>query len=129
MKILQPENWKKPRGYVNGVALDGPGRWIVLAGQTGQNEDGSYPSSLAEQTGNAMRKICTLLTEAGAGPEHMVKLTWLLTSRDEYGASGAGIGEAWKQNFGRNFPPSTLVYVAGLVDVEAKVELEVTGFV
>mgnify|MGYP002718033421 CR=1 FL=1 len=67
--------------------------------------------------------------EAGAGPEHIVRLTWYLTSRSEYEAAGAGIGAAWKETLGRNFPPSTLLYIDGLVDQRAKVEIEVTAFV
>jgi hypothetical protein len=52
-----------------------------------------------------------------------------LTSRGEYEAAGPGIGAAWKETLGRNFPPSTLLYIDGLVDARAKVEIEVTAFV
>ena len=77
----------------------------------------------------ALRRIVKLLAEAGAGPEHIVRLTWYLTSRSEYEAAGAGIGAAWRETLGRNFPPSTLLYISGLVDERAKVEIEVTAFV
>jgi enamine deaminase RidA (YjgF/YER057c/UK114 family) len=129
MRILQPAEWSKPRGFSHGVALEGPGRWIVLAGQTAGNDKGEYPSDLAGQVAVALRKIITLLAEAEAGPEHIVRLTWYLTSRNEYEAAGAGIGTAWRETLGRNFPPSTLLYIAGLVDERAKVEIEVTAFV
>jgi len=79
--------------------------------------------------GTALRRIVKLLAEAGAGPEHIVRLTWYLTSRSEYEAAGAGIGAAWRETLGRNFPPSTLLYISGLVDERAKVEIEVTAFV
>jgi len=84
---------------------------------------------LAGQVAVALRRITKLLSEAGAGPEHIVRLTWYLTSRSEYEAAGAGIGAAWRETLGRNFPPSTLLYIAGLVDQRAKVEIEVTAFV
>ena len=84
---------------------------------------------MAAQVGTALKRIMKLLGEAGAGPEHIVRLTWYLTSRNEYEAAGAGIGAAWKETLGRNFPPSTLLYIAGLVDARAKVEIEVTAFV
>jgi enamine deaminase RidA (YjgF/YER057c/UK114 family) len=129
MRILQPAEWSKPRGFSHGVALEGPGRWIVLAGQTAGNDKGEYPYDLAGQVAVALRKIITLLAEAEAGPEHIVRLTWYLTSRNEYEAAGAGIGTAWRETLGRNFPPSTLLYIAGLVDERAKVEIEVTAFV
>ena len=61
------------------------------------------------------------------------RMKWVLgrylTSRSEYEAAGAGIGAAWRETLGRNFPPSTLLYVSGLVDTRAKVEIEVTAFV
>jgi enamine deaminase RidA (YjgF/YER057c/UK114 family) len=129
MKILQPAEWSKPRGFSHGVAFEGPGKWIVLAGQTGGDEKGDYQPDMAAQVGTALKRIVKLLHEAGAGPERIVRLTWYLTSRAEYEAAGAGIGAAWKETLGRNFPPSTLLYIAGLVDARAKVEIEVTAYV
>ncbi|MBV9561163.1 MAG: RidA family protein [Bradyrhizobium sp.] len=129
MRILQPAQWSKPRGFSHGVAFEGPGRWVMLAGQTGADEKGDYAPELAAQVATALRRIVKLLSEAAAGPEHIVRLTWYLTSRSEYEATGAGIGAAWKETLGRNFPPSTLLYIDGLVDARAKVEIEVTAFV
>ena len=129
MRVLQPAEWSKPRGFSHGVEIHGPGRWIVLAGQTGGNEKGEYPPDMAAQVANALRRIIKLLDEAGAGPQHIIRLTWYLTSRGEYEAAGAGIGAAWRETLGKNFPPSTLLYIAGLVDERAKVEIEVTAFV
>jgi enamine deaminase RidA (YjgF/YER057c/UK114 family) len=129
MRILQPAEWSKPRGFSHGVEVEGPGKWIVLAGQTGGDEKGDYAPDMAAQVGSALKRIIKLLGEAGAGPQHIVRLTWYLTSRSEYEAAGAGIGAAWKETLGRNFPPSTLLYIGGLVDVRAKVEIEVTAYV
>ncbi|NEW89413.1 RidA family protein [Rhodopseudomonas sp. WA056] len=130
MRVLQPDGWARPRGFSHGVAFSGPGQWLVLAGQTGTNDQGEYESDdLAAQVGAALRRVIRLLADAGAGPEHIVRLTWYLTSRAEYEAAGAGIGAAWKETLGRHFPPSTLLYIDGLVDPRAKVELEVTAFV
>jgi enamine deaminase RidA (YjgF/YER057c/UK114 family) len=84
---------------------------------------------MASQVGAALRRIIRLLAEAGAGPEHIVRLTWYLTSRSEYEAAGSGIGAAWRETLGKNFPPSTLLYIDGLVDSSAKVEIEVAAFV
>ena len=129
MVVLQPAEWSKPRGFSHGVVVDSPGKWIVLAGQTGGDEKGDYAPDLAAQVASALKRIIKLLDEAGAGPEHVVRLTWYLTSKSEYQAAGAGIGAAWKETLGRNFPPSTLLYIDGLVDERAKVEIEVTAFV
>ena len=129
MRILQPADWSKPRGFSHGVAFEGAGRWIVLAGQTGGDEKGEYQPEMAAQVAAALRRVVRLLGEAGAGPEHIVRLTWYLTSRSEYEAAGAGIAAAWRETLGKNFPPSTLLYIGGLVDARAKVEIEVTAFV
>jgi enamine deaminase RidA (YjgF/YER057c/UK114 family) len=129
MGILQPADWSKPRGFSHGVTLEEPGRWIVLAGQTGGDEKGEYHPDMAGQVVVALRRIIRLLEEAGAGPQHIVRLTWYLTSRSEYEAAGSGIGAAWRETIGKNFPPSTLLYIDGLVDARAKVEIEVTAFV
>ena len=90
MRILQPADWSKPRGFSHGVVVEAPGRWIVLAGQTGGDEKGEYPPDMASQVGTALKRIIRLLAEAGAGPEHIVRLTWYLTSRSEYEAAGSG---------------------------------------
>ena len=129
MKVLQPAEWSKPRGFSHGVMVDGPGRWIVLAGQTGGDESGAYAPDLAGQVRAALQRIVKLLDEAGAGPQHIVRLNWYLTSRSDYEAAGAGIAAAWKETLGRTFPPSTLLFIDGLVDLRAKVEIEVTAFV
>jgi enamine deaminase RidA (YjgF/YER057c/UK114 family) len=129
MRVLQPAEWSKPRGFSHGVEFSGPGRWVVLAGQTGGDGTGDYPAELAAQVSNALRRIVKLLAEAGAGPQHIVRLSWYLTSRSEYEAAGAGIAAAWKETLGKTFPPSTLLFIEGLVDVRAKVEIEVTAFV
>ena len=76
MATLQPADWNKPRGFSHGVTVEGPGRWIVLAGQTGSNAQGVYQSDdMGEQVGTALRRIIKLLGEADAGPEHIVRLT------------------------------------------------------
>jgi enamine deaminase RidA (YjgF/YER057c/UK114 family) len=129
MHILQPGEWSKPRGFSHGLIVDGPGRWIVLAGQSGGDARGEYAPDLAAQVRTALQRIVKLLQEAGADPQHIVRLTWYLTSRSEYEAAGTDIGAAWKETLGRNFPPSTLLFIGGLVDVRAKVEIEVTAFI
>lgn len=129
MQVLQPADWARPRGFSHGLVLDKPGRWVVLAGQTGTNEAGDYDDDFAAQVASALKRVVKLVREAGGGPEHIVRLNWYITRQDEYEAAGAGIGAAWKETLGRNFPTSTLLYVSGLVDRRAKVEIEVTAFI
>src|SRR5438309_3693889 len=100
MLILQPTEWSKPRGFSHGVAFGGPGRWIVLAGQTGGDEKGDYQPDMAGQVAVALRRIIKLLGEAGAGPEHIVRLTWYLTSRSEYEQPGPASAQPGRKHWG-----------------------------
>ena len=129
-KVLQPSEWNRPRGFSHGMVASGAGRWIVLAGQTGTNAQGAYDSDdFGAQVRSALTRIVRLLKEDGAGPEHIVRLNWYVADREGYEQGGAAIAAAWKDTLGKRFPASTLVYVAGLADRRAKVELEVTAFV
>jgi enamine deaminase RidA (YjgF/YER057c/UK114 family) len=112
------------------VEFSADGRWIVLAGQTGADVTGAYEAgNLAGQVHVALGRVVRLLREASAGPEHIVRLTWYLTSRSDYEASGPAIAAVWRDTMGRAYPPSTLLYVSGLVDPLAMVEFDVTAFV
>src|SRR4051812_46799053 len=112
MQVLQPAEWPKPRGFSHGFEVEGPGKWIVLAGQTGGDEKGDYADDMAGQVGTALKRIMKLLGEAGAGPEHIVRLNWYLTSKSEYEAAGAGVGAAWEGKLGGHFPPSAPVFIS-----------------
>src|ERR1700694_5832484 len=97
MRTLQPAEWSKPRGFSHGVAVDGPGRWIVLADQTGGDEKGEYQPDMAGQVGTALGRIIKLLAEAGAGPGHIVRLTWWARKKPSGATSGATIRIAGMQ--------------------------------
>jgi enamine deaminase RidA (YjgF/YER057c/UK114 family) len=127
-EVLQPAGWPRPKGYANGVVARG--RQVFLAGQIGWDEQGRFPdSTLAGQVRQALRNIVVLLAEAGAGPGHLVRLTWYITSRDEYHAEIAAIGAAYREVLGKNFPPMSVVQVAALVEPLAKVEIEATAVI
>ena len=127
---LAPAEWPRPRGYANGMTVDGPGRLIVLAGQIGWNDSGAFGTDdFAGQCRQAFRNIARLLREAGAGAEHVLKLTWFVTRKDEYMAQGREIGAAYREVFGRHFPAMSVIFVSALVEDGAKVEIEATAFV
>ncbi len=127
-RILQPAAWPPPRGYSNGIAASG--RQIFVAGQIGWNERGIFESTrLADQVRQALENVCTVLATAGAGPEHIVRLTWYLTSRAEYHAELAEIGAAYREVMGRHFPVMSVVQVVALMESQAKVEIEATAVV
>ena len=128
MRRLQPPGWPEPRGYANG--LEASGRLVFVAGQIGWDETGAFVSdALAAQVEQALRNIVAVLAEADAGPEHVVRLTWYVTSRDEYVASLREIGAAYRAVMGRHFPVMSVVEVTSLVENSAKVEIEATAVV
>ena len=126
---LHPEGWAPPRGYANGISVRG--RHIVLAGQIGWDPmDCSFRTDeFAGQTRQALINIVTLLDEAGATPAHLVRLTWYITSREEYVASRSRIGQAWKETMGDHYPPMSVIVVSGLLEERAKVEIEATAVI
>jgi enamine deaminase RidA (YjgF/YER057c/UK114 family) len=128
MRRLQPPGWPEPKGYANGIAASGT--MVFVAGQIGWDETGTFVSEdLSSQVGQALRNILAVLAEAGAGPEHVVRLTWFVTSRNEYVESLREVGAAYRAVMGRHFPVMAVVEVSGLVEPEAKVEIEATAVV
>ncbi|PNG59321.1 MULTISPECIES: RidA family protein [unclassified Variovorax] len=127
-KLLQPPGWAPPKGYANGVAARGT--MIFVGGQVGWDAQQQFVSDdFIEQAGQALRNIAEVLREGGAGPEHMVRMTWYVTDRDEYNRRLAELGPVYRDAMGRNFPAMTAVQVAALVEARAKVEIEVTAVV
>lgn len=126
MKFLQPPGWTAPKGYANGIAARGT--TIFVGGQIGWNAQQQFESDdFIVQTGQALRNVAEVLREAGAGPEHMVRMTWYISDRDEYNARLSELGRVYRDAMGRNFPAMTCVQVAALVEARAKVEIEVTA--
>ena len=126
---LNPSSWRRPKGYANGVVA-GPGRTLFLAGQVGWNGEQRFETDdFALQTAQALRNIVALLEEAGARPEHLVRLTWFVTDKGEYLDSLAGVGAAYLDIIGRHFPAMSLLQVVALVEDRAKVEIEATAVV
>jgi enamine deaminase RidA (YjgF/YER057c/UK114 family) len=127
IKVLQPAGWPRPKGYANGMVAQG--RQVFVAGQVGWDEQQQFPSTLAEQVRQALENIVTVLREADAEPEHVVRLTWYVTSRDEYHAQLPQIGAAYREIMGRHFPTMAVVQVVALMEAQAKVEIEATAVV
>ena len=126
--ILQPPGWARARGYANGVVAEG--RQIFVSGQIGWDAEQRIVSDdFAAQTRQALANIVAVLVCAGAGPEHIVRLTWFITSRDEYHAGRAAIGASYRELIGRNFPAMSVVVVAALLEPRAKVEIEATAVI
>ena len=127
-EILQPPDWLRPRGYSNGIAAEG--RQVFISGQIGWNAEQQFAGDdLAAQVRQALANVVEVLACAGAKPEHLVRLTWYVTSREEYYASIERIGAAYREVIGRHFPAMSVVVVAGLLEPRAKVEIEATAVI
>jgi len=127
-RTLQPASWSRPRGYANGISARG--RHVHVAGQIGWNAQQQMVSAdFVEQAKQALRNIVEVLACDGATPEHLVRLTWYVTDRNQYIASGAALGEAYREVLGRVYPAMSAVQVCALMEADALVEIEATAIV
>ena len=127
-QVLQPAGWPRPSGYANGIAARG--RQVFIAGQVGWNTECRIVSDrFADQVRQALANVVAILAEAGGRPEHLVRLTWFITSSSEYNNQLAAIGAAYRDVIGRNFPAMSVVQVAALIEAGAKVEIEATAVI
>jgi enamine deaminase RidA (YjgF/YER057c/UK114 family) len=125
-EILQPQGWPRPKGYNNGIMAQG--RQVYVSGQIGWDAEGRFASKqLAGQVKKALENIIAVLAAADGKPEHIVRLTWYVTSRDEYHAELREIGAAYRAVMGKHFPVMSVVQVVALMEAEAKVEIEATA--
>jgi enamine deaminase RidA (YjgF/YER057c/UK114 family) len=128
MKILQPPNWPRPKGYSNGISARG--RMIFTAGVVGWDEHESFPDyTLHGQFAQGLMNTLEILAQDGAGPQHIVRMTVYVIDRGEYLNARDEIGTAWREIMGPNYPAMALVEVKGLVESAAKVEIETTAVV
>ncbi|AJY49434.1 MULTISPECIES: RidA family protein [Halomonadaceae] len=127
-QLLHPSHWKAAVGYANGVLASG--QTVFVGGQIGWNADQVFESDdFVVQVNQALQNIVAILKEANAGPEHIVRLTWYVTDKREYLARLKEVGAAYREVLGKHFPAMTMVQVAGLVEDQAKVEIEATAVI
>jgi len=124
---LLPAGWPAPKGYANGIKARG--ELVFVAGQIGWDTHGRFAPGFIAQVRKALQNIVAVLATAGAGPEHVVRLTWYVIDMAEYRASLTALGTAYRDVMGRNFPTMTLVEVKSLAEPEALVEIEATAVV
>jgi len=127
-QTLLPPGWPRPSGYANGMAAEG--RLVVTGGLIGWDTTGQIVSTtFAEQLRQLLLNTVAVLREGGAGPEHVVRMTWYIVDRAEYQRDFVEIGQVYREVMGRNFPAMAVVQVAGLMEAGAKVEIETTAVV
>lgn len=128
MTILQPPSWARPKGYSNGIAARG--RSVFVSGMVGWDAQSRLVGEdLVSQTRQALSNIVAVLKEAGARPEHLVRMTWYLVDKADYLDKQKELGEVYREVIGRHYPAMTAVQVAGLVENGALVEIEATAVI
>ncbi|MEI7445185.1 MAG: RidA family protein [Burkholderiales bacterium] len=133
LRTLQPEGWPKPKGYANGIAARGT--LVAVAGQVGWHPDGRWETDdFVAQCRQALLNVVAVLKEAGGGPEHIVRMTWYVTSKREYLAAGRALGAVYREVMtGADgkvaYPAMSAVEVVALIEDRAKVEIEATAVV
>ena len=128
MEFLQPPGWDRARGYSNGIAASG--RQVFVSGMIGWDGQGQFHTdAFAGQVRQALQNVVAVLAEAGAKPEHIVRMTWYVMDKKEYLAAHKEVGLAYREIIGRHFPAMTAVQVAGLMEDRARVEIEVTAVI
>ena len=128
MKILQPPNWPRPKGYSNGIAASG--RTVLVSGMIGWDEKGEIVSSdFVAQVAQALRNVVEVLAEANAKPEHIVRMNWYVLDKKEYVSAYKQLGATYREIIGSHFPAMTALQVTSLIEDAARVEIEVTAVV
>ncbi len=126
MRVLYPEGWPRPRGYSNGIAAEG--RLVFVAGQIGWDESQVFRSDdLVEQVRQSLKNTVTVLAEAGAGPEQVVRMTWYIIDKRDYLDRSKEISAVYRALMGRHYPAMAMVEVSALMEDRAKVEIETTA--
>ena len=124
---LQPESWRQPKGYANGMMAEG--RLVVTGGLIGWDAHETLADGFVAQARQLFRNILAVLAEGGAQPHHLVRLTWYVVDIEEYVANARELGQAYREAFGRHFPAMAVVQVVRLVERRARLEIEATAIV
>jgi enamine deaminase RidA (YjgF/YER057c/UK114 family) len=123
--LLQPPGWPQPRGFAYGIRARG--EMIFVGGMIGQDREGRFAEGFVAQAKQVLANIAAVLADAGASPQHIVRLTWYVRDMDEYLADLGALGAAYRDIMGRHFPAMAVVEVSRLVEAEARLEIEATA--
>jgi enamine deaminase RidA (YjgF/YER057c/UK114 family) len=125
--VVQPQGWPRPKGYANGMLAEG--RILVTGGVIGWDEHGAFPSDFVGQVRQVFHNIRTILAAGGAGPQHLVRLTWYVVDMDEYASNLKAIGRSYRDAFGAHYPAMAVVQVVRLLEPVARLEIEATAVI
>jgi enamine deaminase RidA (YjgF/YER057c/UK114 family) len=128
IQILQPPGWAKPKGFSNGISA--AGKLVFVAGQIGWSSEGKWEAKdFSGQFRQTLKNTLAVLAEAGGKPQHIVRMTWYILDKQEYLGAIREIGAAYRELMGRHYPAMAVVQVSGLIEDQAKLEIETTAVV
>ena len=128
MQFIQPDGWPRPRGYSNGIIAEG--KTLYVGGQIGWDEHEQFQSDdFAEQVRKTLENTVAILEAGGAKPEHITRMTWYITNKQEYLGALKAVGQAYRDTIGRHFPVMAMLQVVALMEDRAKVEIETTAVI
>ncbi len=127
--IVQPDGWKAPRGYANGVVVSGASKLVFVAGQIAWDADQKLVggADMAAQFAQALKNVVAVVRAAGGEPQHIVRMTCYVTDKSSYTSATREIGAHWREILGKHFPAMALVEVKGLLEPDALIEIEATA--
>ncbi|SEL09432.1 RidA family protein [Pacificibacter marinus] len=126
--FLQPDGWAPAKGYANGMMAEG--KMVFTGGLVGWNAQQEWEHlDMVGQFRQTLKNIVAVLSEAGASPEHLVRMTWYITDKKEYNENLRPFGAAYREVLGRHFPAMAVVQVAGLMEDAARIEIEATAVI
>ena len=125
--ILNPAGWPQPKGYANGIKARG--EMVFVGGMIGWDTEFKLADGFVAQTRQLLENIVAVLKEGGAGPEHVVRMTWYVVDIEEYRNCLPDLGKIYREVMGRNFPAMALVQLKSLVEKDARLEIETTAVI
>ena len=124
-KLINPDSLGAPHGYSNGVLTQAGGRLRFIAGQVAWDQQQQIVADdLVRQFDQALGNVIAVVSEAGGQPEQIARLVIYVTDKNEYKERMKEIGERYRGRMGKHFPAMVLVEVKGLLEDDAKVEIE-----
>ena len=120
--LFDPEGMAPAKGFSYG-AISSSGRILHVAGITGHAEDESIDEDIVAQFSAACASVARVVEEAGGSVDDVVSITIYTPAMEDYRKNLRPLGVAYREVFGRHFPPMALIGVSELFDPRALVEL------
>lgn len=121
--IITPEGWPAGNGYSHAIKATGQTLWI--SGQIGWNHSKVFDhKDFIGQTEQALNNIITIVEAADGRPSDIVRMLWFVIDKQEYLDNQKQLGKIYRTIMGHHYPAMAVVEVRGLIEDEARLEIE-----